>query len=295
MINQIKYFQAVVRCKSFTKAAEENFISQSAISQQIQALEKELGTKLLLREGRKFSLTPAGEFFFRKSLILINDFDRLFAETLKLSTGSELEISIGYLRHFRGEELKKTLREFQNKNPEISINLLQGTHEELYDFLRTKKADIVISDLRRKPSDQYVNFFLTNGYFYAELPENNPLAELKFLTVDDLKNTPMILISSPSQEYIEEKFFQDYFGVKSEFIFVENLEEAHLNVIANKGYFPAEFHTPPKNFDGVKYIPIFNNDKQIYRKYYVFWRADSLKNYIESFAEILKKNFPEEK
>ena len=294
MIKQIKYFQAVVRCKSFTKAADENFISQSAISQQIQALEKELGAKLLLREGRKFSLTPAGEFFYRKSLILMNDFDRLVAETLKLSTGSELEISIGYLKHFRGEELKKTLREFQNKNPEISINLLKGTHEELYDFLRSKKADIVISDLRRKPSDQYVNFFLTNGYIYAELAENNPLAELKFLTVEDLKNTPMILISSPSQEYIEEKFFQDYFGVKSEFIFVENLEEAHLNVISNKGYFPTEFYTPPKNFDGVKYIPIFNNDKQIYRKYYVFWRADSLKNYIETFAEILKKNFPEE-
>ena len=294
MIKQIKYFQAVVRCKSFTKAADENFISQSAISQQIQALEKELGAKLLLREGRKFSLTPAGEFFYRKSLILMNDFDRLVAETLKLSTGSELEISIGYLRHFRGEELKKTLREFQNKNPEISINLLKGTHEELYDFLRSKKADIVISDLRRKPSEQYVNFFLTNGYIYAELAENNPLAELKFLTVEDLKNTPMILISSPSQEYIEEKFFQDYFGVKSEFIFVENLEEAHLNVIANKGYFPAEFHTPPKNFDGVKYIPIFDKDKQIYRKYFAFWRADSLKNYIETFAEILKKNFPEE-
>ncbi len=295
MIKQIKYFQSVVRFQNFTKAADENFISQSAISQQIQALERELGAKLLKREGRKFSLTPAGEFFYRKSLILMNDFDRLCAETLKLSTGSESEISIGYLKHFRSDELKKTLQEFQKKNPEISINLFQGTHEELYNFLRMKKIDLAISDLRRKPSDQYVNFFLANGYFYAELPENNPLAELKFLTIEDLKNTPIILISSPSQEYIEEKFFQDYFGVKSEFIFVENLEEAHLNVISNKGYFPTEFYTPPKNFDGVKYIPIFHKDKQIYRKYFAFWRADSLKNYIESFAEILKKNFPEEK
>lgn len=43
MMRQIKYFQVVVRCKSFSEAAEECFISQSAISQQIQALEKELG------------------------------------------------------------------------------------------------------------------------------------------------------------------------------------------------------------------------------------------------------------
>ena len=66
MIKQIKYFQAIVRCQNFTKAAEECFISQSAISQQLQALEKELGVTLLLREGRKFSLTPAGDFFYRK-------------------------------------------------------------------------------------------------------------------------------------------------------------------------------------------------------------------------------------
>jgi DNA-binding transcriptional LysR family regulator len=56
VIKQIKYFQAVVRCQSFTEAAEECFISQSAISQQIQALERELGVELLKREKRKFFL-----------------------------------------------------------------------------------------------------------------------------------------------------------------------------------------------------------------------------------------------
>ena len=59
MFKQIKYFQAVVRCKSFTEAAEECYIYQSAISQQIQALKNELGVKLLKREKRKFFLTPA--------------------------------------------------------------------------------------------------------------------------------------------------------------------------------------------------------------------------------------------
>ena len=63
MLRQIKYFQTVVRLGSFSKAADECFISQSAVSQQIQALERELGVTLLQRENRKFSLTPAGEFF----------------------------------------------------------------------------------------------------------------------------------------------------------------------------------------------------------------------------------------
>lgn len=66
MLNQVRYFQAVVRCNSFTEAAEECHISQSAISQQIRALEQELGFELLVRMNRKFELTPAGEHFYKK-------------------------------------------------------------------------------------------------------------------------------------------------------------------------------------------------------------------------------------
>ena len=65
MLKQLKYFQSVVRLNSFSEAAEENFISanfisQSAISQQIQALERELGFQLLERKNRTFALTPGG-------------------------------------------------------------------------------------------------------------------------------------------------------------------------------------------------------------------------------------------
>ncbi len=59
MLKQIKYFLAVAECNSFTEAAERCFISQSAISQQISALEENLGVQLIKREKRKFSLTAA--------------------------------------------------------------------------------------------------------------------------------------------------------------------------------------------------------------------------------------------
>ena len=68
MLNQLRYFQAVVRCGSFTEAAEVCHISQSAMSQQIKALEQELGIQLLERMNRRFVLTPAGGHFYKKSL-----------------------------------------------------------------------------------------------------------------------------------------------------------------------------------------------------------------------------------
>ena len=87
LLRQIKYFQAVVRNNSFSEAAEQCHISQSAISQQIKALETELGFPLLERKNRKFVLTPAGEYFYKKSLVLIADYEQMCREATKIAHG----------------------------------------------------------------------------------------------------------------------------------------------------------------------------------------------------------------
>lgn len=102
MLKQLKYFQSVVRLGSFSAAAEENFISQSAISQQVQSLERELGFALLVRKNRSFSLTPAGEYFYRKSLLLTAACDRMCAEAAKIAKGEAANLKIGYLRTYAG-------------------------------------------------------------------------------------------------------------------------------------------------------------------------------------------------
>lgn len=109
MIRQIRYFQAVVRNNSFSEAAEECYVSQSAISQQIQALERELSFDLLERKNRKFTLTPAGEYFYKKSLVLIADFELMCREASKLSNDGEAALKIGYLRCYSGREFHLAL------------------------------------------------------------------------------------------------------------------------------------------------------------------------------------------
>lgn len=104
MIRQIRYFQSVVRNNSFSEAAEECHISQSAISQQIQALERELGFYLLERKNRKFTLTPAGEYFYKKSLVLVADYERICREAGRLAKDNESTLVIGYLRCYSGQE-----------------------------------------------------------------------------------------------------------------------------------------------------------------------------------------------
>ena len=67
MHRQMRYFIAVVETNSFFEAGEICHISQSAISQQIKALEEELQVQLLERHGRKFTVTPAGWYFYEQA------------------------------------------------------------------------------------------------------------------------------------------------------------------------------------------------------------------------------------
>lgn len=85
LLRQMLYFTAIVECGSFTGAAGRCYISQSAVSQQIQALEAELGVQLLRREKRHISLTEAGEFFYRHSRRILEETEALRRETFRIA------------------------------------------------------------------------------------------------------------------------------------------------------------------------------------------------------------------
>ena len=160
MLKQLRYFQSVVQLNSFSEAAEENFISQSAISQQVQALERELGFQLLECKNRTFILTPAGAYFYQKSLILTADYERMCAEAAKIAKGEQAALKIGFLRGYTGTEFQRALALFLEKHPDVEVPVISGSHEKLYGFLRAGEADLVLNDQRRAFSDEYVNLLL---------------------------------------------------------------------------------------------------------------------------------------
>lgn len=206
MLKQIRYFQAVVRNNSFSKAAEECFISQSAISQQIQALELQLGIQLLERKNRKFNLTPAGEYFYRKSLILVADYEQLCRETARIAHAGEAVLRIGYLRSYSGNELHGALDLFARKYPDVSVQIKHGNHEELYELLVAEKVDMALSDQRRMFSDAFVNIILETVHSSIEISKRSPLAALEQITPSELKSTPCILVASETQQETEREY-----------------------------------------------------------------------------------------
>ena len=292
MLKQIKYFHAVVRLGSFSEAAEQCYISQSAISQQVQALERELGVTLLKRENRHFSLTPAGEHFYRQSLLFMADFDRLCKETKQIAQGDDFVLRVGYTKGYGGAEFQRAVAEFTAKYPDVPIDMKNGNHEDLYEMLRGGQADLVLNDQRRAFSDEYVNTVLTVINCYIEISARNPIAGLDYVNVGDLRNTPCILVASKEQQENERSYYHEIYGIESQFIFAENLEEARLMVVSGKGFLPIEGGEAPAQFaETVARLPLCRNGKPISRNYCAFWKVDNSGYYVEEFAEILKAQF----
>lgn len=292
LLRQLKYFLTVVDTGSFTEAAAQCFISQSAISQQIQVLERELGVQLLLRENRKLTLTEAGQYFYQKGRLLADEAERLCLETAKIGQEHGPQLRIGYLKCYSGLEFQLAVAEFNRQHPEVSSEIIDGNHEDLYDALRTGNVDLVLNDQRRAFSGAYVNQILTTTECYIELSGHSPLAQMESLAADELRGLPCILIASSDQQENEQTYYHEIVGLESEFLFAENLEQARLMVIGGKGYLPVE-GIPSSHAVAAPFhrIPLLRSGKPILRTYCAFWKVDNQNPHTKEFAKILKKQF----
>ena len=278
----------MVRLGSFTAAAEEHFISQSAISQQIKALEDELGVALLNRKKRSFTLTEAGEYFYRKSLVLVADYDAICRELQRISGNNGELLRIGVLRGYSGNEFQNAVSEFTVRFPDVTVEVTHGNHDALYELLRTGELDMVLNEQRRAFSDEYINIVLDIREYYVEISANSPLGYLDEVEIADLKNIPLILLSSEDQRETERNFYANDLGFKSEINFCEHIDDARMQVIQGKGYMPIEGSSDTAQ-TAVKAVKLIRNGSPVIRRYCAFMKADNPSKHTNEFVDILKK------
>lgn len=294
-LRQIQYLCAVVETGSFTRAAEHCLISQSAVSQQVKALEAELGYELLHRQGRSFTVTPAGELFARKASALLSQLEDLRFEAEGVANGWATTLAVGYLNRYEGWEVQAAVTAFAARHPHIPVHATAGSHDTLYQLIRCHDVDVLFSDRRRALSDAYVNRHLLDGWCYVEVSEASPVAWADVLAVSELNNLPCILIASEDQEEIERTYHRDVLGFRSEFLFARSREEGRMMVAGNRGFMPIEMRSQGgRSGSAIRRIPLVGQGGQLKSEYYCYWPKDRSNNLIEEFADILAGMFENE-
>ena len=292
MFRQIEYLHAVVETGSFAEAAEKCHVTQSAISQQIKTLEAKLGVTLLIRHNRTFSLTDAGEYFYKKTLILRSDLDKIIRETKRRDETDQADLRLAYFSGYHGDELMQAISIFSEKYPTVNIHTTSGSHEHIYELLRNDKVDVALNDQRRTFSNEYHNLILTTSTTHIEISTHDPLSNLDSIEVTDLKNIPCILVANEAERADEQKYLDEIVGLHGEFIYAASLQEARLMIATGQGYLPTDVLDTESWFDmAVKRLPLTRNGEPIKKAYCAFWKRDNSGYMVEEFTDILKSCF----
>lgn len=292
LFRQIEYLQAVVECGNFYDAAERCHVSQSAISQQIKKLEDELGVRLLDRHNRTFTLTPAGEHFYRKSLIISSDLEQLIRETRRLEAGDFYAIHLGCYKGYQGSEFSNAIARFSERYPQIQVQVTIGSHEELYHAMEDGEIDLALNDQRRAFSGSYHNVVLSESRTYIDISARNPLCRLEQIEPAELKNIPCILVIHSASRQEERDYYDSIVGLHGDFLFADSLQEARLMIITGRGYMPVDVIGQQEWFDSsVSRIPLVRHGEPVTKTYCAFWKKNNSGYYIEAFAQMLLEEF----
>jgi LysR family transcriptional regulator, cyn operon transcriptional activator len=185
----VRYFVAVANARSFSRAAEELRISQSALSRQVQLLEAEFGVSLFDRIGRGVALTRAGEDLLARSQSVLQDVQALKDRAHELAGGSKGLLRIGTTPQTLESLVGRLLTEYRRSAPDVTITLVEGGSANLISQVEAGAIDMAFAAL---PSDATIagRVLFPLGAL-AVVPRHHPLAKRQQLEVADLKDLPL--------------------------------------------------------------------------------------------------------
>lgn len=189
---RLKVFQSVAKNLSFTKASQELFVSQPAITKHIQELETYYQVRLFERQGSKISLTVAGELLLKHSEKILEDYKRLEYEMHLLHNEYIGELKLGASTTIAQYVLPPLLANFIAKFPKVSLSLLNGNSRGIEAALQEHRIDLgLVEGIFRLPSLKYLPFL--QDELVAVVNAHSKFAVQDEITPEELPDIPLVL------------------------------------------------------------------------------------------------------
>ena len=183
---RLKVFISVARNLSFTKASQELFITQPAISKHIQELESYYKTPLFDRLGNKISLTSAGKTLLELSERIMENYRQLDYEMKILQNEYSGGLRLGASTTIAQYVLPPLLAKFTDKFPQIALSLLNGNSREIESALQKHLIDIgLVEGNLRLPNLKYIPFI--QDELVAVVHSRSKLAKKDEIALEELK------------------------------------------------------------------------------------------------------------
>ena len=189
---RLKVFRSVSENLSFRRAAEELHLSQPAVTQQIKALEEELGTRLLDRTGGRVVLTAAGRILRQRAGEIADLVARTQDELAALNGEHSGQLRAGASTSIAQYVLPRMLGRFQREHPRVKLQIRSGNTEEVVEWLVAGQIAIGLIEGPALRKDVQVEPFMEDELILL-FPANHPWKDRPMLTVHDLKGARFLL------------------------------------------------------------------------------------------------------
>lgn len=211
-IRVLKYFLAVVKEGSITRAAQSLHLTQPTLTRQLQDLEKELKQKLFIRGKHKISLTPEGMLLKKRAGEIIEMVEITESEFQSISDTISGNISIGAGETESMHYITDVMKILQDDYPQIKYNVYSGNAEDVLDKLDKGLIDFALV-IQPIDLEKYDYITLPSKDIWGVLTRiDSELAKKEVITTEDLIKEPLITSRQMSPKYSKDSGFLDWFG-----------------------------------------------------------------------------------
>jgi LysR family transcriptional activator of glutamate synthase operon len=192
-LRQLRYLDAVARRRSFTQAARELYIAQSALSQQVGRLERELGVELLHRTTRRVEVTEAGELFLARARRALAEVDGVRADLDALQGLVRGTLRLGGVPPVGPVHPAALIAEFSRAHPGVAITVREDVAFTLLGLLREGDLDLVTALVDPAALDGLEGVRLLDEELVLIMPLEHPLARAKRVRVERLAGEALVI------------------------------------------------------------------------------------------------------
>ena len=238
-IRQLEYFLSLCDTLNFTRTAGEFYVSQTAVTQAIKALEAELETPLFIRTKRNVSLTPAGELLREDAKIILQQIAVAEARVRTAAADMTGSLRIGFAAGYEHEGLIEALHAFHTIYPEVKLSFEAKRGDVLWRKLEADGLDAIFTFLFRGIPDDCAAWSVRRYPLLAVFRQEHPLASLEMLRAQDLASYPCVAYKAKEETELHtavEHFFMKA-GFHPKVAFASDSTEVNLVAVgAGFGY-----------------------------------------------------------
>ena len=195
-LRQVQYVLTIADTGTFTEAAEELYISQSALSKQIIALEKELGMPLFDRSRRKIALTPAGETFLKHARTLTETYRVMMAEMSEYKTAPSLSIlAIPVIAQYG---IPSYLAQFRRAHPDLDVTLEEREAVSVLSALDDHEHDLAFVRDNYLDAKRYDSLVIAQDKLLVAVSKTHRFADRLSVSLKELADENLITVGKAS-------------------------------------------------------------------------------------------------